>query len=212
MKTLGVLALVGLAGVVGGCAKQPGSGTGSESPMTVAPSNELPSAMRTIESGQYAARFEKARDTLRDLGFVLDRVDARAGVLETQPKGTAGLATPWDREQTSLAGEAEDLLQRQRRVIRVEFAPAQAAGADVDPGASAGADLRELGAAQPTTMRVSAIFYRWHQPGWRLDSGDVLLSTYTTDPELVNRQMTFYGVAERQDQALAELVAERVMR
>ena len=54
-----------------------------------------------VEPGQYAVAFDTARDVLRDNLFTLDRVDGRAGVITTQAKRSAGLASPWDGEQST---------------------------------------------------------------------------------------------------------------
>ena len=65
------------------------------------------SAEFQVSPGQYARAFDEARDVLTGYRFELDRVDAAGGVIATAPKTTAGLATPWDSEQTTL----EDIIQ-----------------------------------------------------------------------------------------------------
>src|SRR5438128_989361 len=93
-------------------------------PTPPTPRSACASAISTAPAPAYAEAFDTARQTLRDTGFILERVDARAGVITTQPKTTAGLLTPWDREQTSFGQDLEDLFQRHQRIVRVEFEPA----------------------------------------------------------------------------------------
>src|SRR5262245_24222130 len=78
----------------------------------------------TVPAGEYAKAFDSARDILRGHRFELERIDAQGGVITTQPKSTVGLATPWDREQSTLHQEFDDLFNQQRRVVRITFEPA----------------------------------------------------------------------------------------
>ena len=162
-----------------------------------------PGATLHVESGQYGAAFDGSRDVLRDLGFILDRVDAQQGVIATLPKGTGGIATPWDREQSGLGDRLEDAVQRQRRVVRIEFAPA-----GIEPGSEEVRDLRLDQRA--LDAQVSVTVYRVNQPGWRLNTQAILESTYTRDPRLDERSMGLYSVAARRDDELARRIAERV--
>ena len=109
------------------------------------------------ESELYVNVFDATREVLMDYRFAIDRVDARGGVITTHPKRSAGLATLWDKEQSSLAQEWEDLINEQRRVVRVEF------------------DREEDGTAQ---ARVSVEVLRTHRPNWRVQSESVRLSTH----------------------------------
>ncbi len=197
MKIRLVMAAIGAAlALGGGCAHSVPAGTESAA---------VASAPATIhlEAGEYARAFDQARNELRELGFVLDRVDAQAGVITTLPKGTGGLATPWDREQSGLDDRGEDAVHRHRRIVRIEFAPAGGA-----PGAAEGRDLRTE--AGPIEGQVSATVYRVQQPGWRVNPQAILNSSYSRDPQLDERGMSAYGVAVRQDDALAKYVAGRV--
>lgn len=189
-----MMVVAGLAG----CAANPAPREGDPAAMSVAP-------------GQYATMFDAARHTLRDRGFILERVDAQAGVITTQPKTTAGLVTPWDREQQSLAQEAEDLLERQQRVVSVTFepsaqvaAPSEPAAADEAPGSPP--DLRA--STEPFTMRVHVILQRLQIPGRKLEPEAIGQSSYFWDPALGERGMQpQYVVAIRQDSKLAERLA-----
>lgn len=143
----------------------------------------------SVPPGGYAAAFDAARTVLRDRGFILERVDAQAGIITTQPKTTGGLATPWDREQQSFRQEAEDMIQRQQRIVRVSFDPAD-------------------GGAEPATMQVQVTLQRVHIPGQRLEPEAIGQSTYFYDPALGARGMQpQYAVSIREDTALAERLA-----
>jgi len=54
---------------------------------------DLPTDLE-VAAGDYPAAFEAAKAALRDYRFDLERVDARAGVISTAKKETAGLLTP----------------------------------------------------------------------------------------------------------------------
>jgi hypothetical protein len=201
------------AWLVSGCASSGGRAAGAyETP--VAPDTQPAPARWDVPAGAYPRAFDAARDVLRDMNFMLERVDAQAGVIATQQKGTAGIVTPWDREQSTLGQEVEDTLQRQKRAVRVEFVPAGGGGGGADAGADLSVDdLRRLAqAGTGVQMRVSVDVYRWHQPGWRLNTQAILYSTYTRDPQAEARGMTFYGVATGRDDALAERIASEIRR
>jgi hypothetical protein len=197
MKIALVVACIGSGLGLFGCAHQ--SSSGGDAAATAS----APAATIQLEAGEYARAFDAARNELRELGFILDRVDAQAGVITTLPKGTGGLATPWDQEQSGLDDRAEDAVERHRRIVRVDFMPAGAA-----PGSAEGRDLRTE--AGPIEGQVSATVYRVHQPGWRVNPQAILDSSYTRDPQLDERGMSAYGVAVRQDDALARRIAVRV--
>jgi hypothetical protein len=182
--------------MIGGCASAPSA-------------NIADSATVQVGAGEYARAFDAARRVLRDRGFILERVDARSGIITTQPKTTAGLATPWDREQQSLAQEVEDFLQRQQRVVRVTFEPAAGAEPASDGGSQPPENLNT--ASTPLTMRVQVTIERISVPGRRLEPEAIKESTYTYDPALGARGMQpSYEVATRRDAAgerrLVELI------
>lgn len=161
-----------------------------------------------VEPGLYTAAFESAKDVLRGYDFSLDRVDAASGVITTLPKRTAGAATPWDREQSSLGQEFEDLLDRQSRVARVDFVPAGVAGrAGNLPGSAGWQDLRST--PQPLAIRVSVQVSRRQRPGWRLESTSIRSSTRASDPALQRA-----GLEPAHDQEMGEdaALAERITR
>jgi len=146
---LGTLALGSLAT---GCASAPATAT----------------TMR-IEPGAYPAAFEAVKDELRAYGFELDRIDARAGVITTSPHFSAGLATPWVTDESTIGQEFEGLLNRQRRTVRVDFAPAE-------PGEeSQAADVRTL--SIPIRARVAVTIERMHRSGLQPSASSVRLSS-----------------------------------
>jgi hypothetical protein len=182
----GGLLLGALALLAGGCQ---GGGEGS--------------AEVVIQPGGYEAAFVAARSVLREADFRIEREDAYSGVITTQAKTTAGWATPGDQEQRSAWQETEDLLNRQSRVVRVEFA-SEGEGAGQD-------DLRARAAGNATRMRVFATLSRRQRPGWRLETAAVRASTRTSDPDRAARGMEpEYDVAVAEDRDLAAWIAGRV--
>lgn len=181
-------------------------------------------AAPTIEPDRYASAFDAARDVLRERGFTLERIDARAGVITTAPKPTAGLATPWDVEQQSAGQEVEDLLQNQQRVVRITFLPAAAsAGAVQGAAVSASATSDESLAAQnslpdllefpsPTLLEVQVMIERINRPHWRVDSTSIRLHHYAYDPDLAAREMQpRYEVPLAEDREAAQRIMSLIL-
>lgn len=180
-----------------------------------------------VSSGAYASSFEHAKQVLRDQNFDLDRVDARTGVITTKPKSTAGLATPWDAEQTSLGAEADDFLSNRARVVRVWFEPAAERPASndaelapavapipVEPGAPSAPGV------MPTDMRtydgvvqarVDVVLLSSQRPGLRLDSTSIRMQSRMFDPALGRRGLyPSYDVPVGRDEALERRIAGRL--
>lgn len=152
--------------------------------------DDFPTDPVVIDAGRYDAAFDAARQVLRDQGFVLERVDAAAGVITTREKTTAGIATPWDREQSSVEQEVADLLQRQQRVVRITF-DRTAAGL----------------AAERVAMSVDVTVLRVHQPGFKIEPEAIRQSSFFFDPALGSRGLQpNYAVAVEQDVALADRI------
>lgn len=150
----------------------------------------------------YPAVFDAARDVLRDEGFILERVDAAEGVITTRVKTTAGVFTPWDREQSTAGQEVEDLMQRQQRVVRVTFV-----GAAEQPGE--GGD--GVGPKRFDRMRVEVVVQRVQIPGRKLEPEAIQQSSYWWDPDMGTRGMQpQFAVAEKQDRLLAERITRKV--
>lgn len=173
-----------------------------------------------VDAGRYAEAFDHTREELGDLGFELDRIDARAGVLTTKPLSSGGLATPWDRQQTSLKSEVADLAHPQQRVVRVTFVPASTI--DRLPSDEAGSQISgdpqpepmtELALNEPLVGVVEVTIERLYRPYWRPSAVSVSSSSYTRDPSLRARGMSrSFSVVTQRDHALEAKLASRVWR
>jgi hypothetical protein len=161
----------------------------------------------TIPPGQYAAAFDAAKQTIREAEFELARIDARGGVIASLPRASSGYATPWIRHGSSFNDDVEGLAHYQRRQIRITFAP-EGADATADPP-SADTDLREH---QGTLIaRVEVDIERIYKPGRRLDATSARLTSFATDPDLVDRGLQPLFTAEhRPDPALAARIAHEI--
>jgi hypothetical protein len=186
-----------------GAAAAAADGTGG--PMAEA---DRPTITRLVAQGAYGGEggfFDLSRDVLRDEGFVLERVDAEAGVITTRPKSTAGLATPWYSDQSTAYQEIEDLGNRDQRTVRITFEPRDAGTID-----TSGPDLRAFDCGMTMTVRV--IMERVNRPGWRVNTSSVRLSTYCVDTDLRDRGISYeYAVARQDDQALAARLADEIV-
>ncbi len=162
-----------------------------------------------VEAGSYAAAFDATREVLRDFRFDLERVDAAQGVITTDAKRTAGLATPWDSEQSDLVDEFDDFFNDQRRRVRVVFEPLTAEGGVAEVG---GGDsyLEHDG---PFRARVEVTIYRVQTYGLRISPKAVRFPSYTRNPELIARGIpAVYEVPLRQDAGLASELAGKIER
>jgi hypothetical protein len=160
------------------------------------------SSARTTEfevlPGRYSTVFDAAREVLTGYSFKLDRVDAQLGVITTQPKNTSGLASLWDKEQSTVDQEVEDLLNQHCRVVRITFADEGIQREVIDPGA-------------PLRARVEVIVYRAQSPGVRAPSRAISMTNVTTDP-VAAKQGTggAFDVPISQDSRLAARLAEAI--
>ncbi len=155
---VGMVGMIGVMGVMvsglmGGCSGAP---VGAVPHATVGQEPVLASV--AVGDASYEAVFDAARQVLGEYRFALNRVDAARGVITTYPKRTAGLGSPWDREQSSAGQEWEDLVNQQQRVVRVRFERGQ--GGEL-ARATVGVELR-----------------RTHRPSWRVEPESVRLSTH----------------------------------
>lgn len=153
----------------------------------------------TVPAERYGQTIDAARETFIDARFVIDRVDARAGIVETQPKHSAGLATPWDGEQTTLKQEWSDLLNQHERVARLIVEPVDASSNDLT---SAACELQAT---------VEVIIYRVRRSGWRVETETISRSSHSRDMLGPSRGKpnSFSQPVARDDQ-LAELLAQRI--
>ncbi len=171
----------------------------------------------TIAAADYDAAFVATREVLRDYRFDIDRVDARAGVVSTAPKSTAGLATPWDGEQQTLAQEWEDLTNRQQRTVRVIFEPASARlGRERGPTPQAAPgparpDIRTL--ETPIGIRVEVVVDRINRPHFRGETENLRSSTYAREPALRARDMQpNYAVPRDRDRLFEQALLGAIER
>jgi hypothetical protein len=133
----------------------------------------------------YPHIFNAAREILAEYRFTIDRVDAARGVITTHPKRTAGLATPWDREQSGLRQEIEDLAHQQERTARVTFEPPEA----------------------PTRVIVQIVLGRVHRPNWRIETDAIRQSTHARDPIAIRAgQPPEFREPVAEDRALAQRI------
>lgn len=150
-----------------------------------------------IEGASYDEVFAATREVLSGFRFGINRVDASRGVITTFPKHTAGLASIWDREQSTLGQEVEDLTNQQERVIRVVFEPR-------DEGAGVGVGVR--GRVEVTVLRV-------HRPHWRVEPESIRFSTHARSRDVDGRvEAREFREPIGQDVALAKRVASEIAR
>jgi hypothetical protein len=135
------------------------------------------------------ALFDAAREALAEFRFTLDRVDAARGVITTMPKQTAGIGTPWDREQSALSQEIEDLAHQHERTVRVVFEPAGA----------------------PTEVRVEVVVHRVRRPNWRVETDAIRQSSHARDPLAIRSgQRPEFTDPVAEDRALAARILARI--
>lgn len=189
MKIL-LVALVMVSALLGGCR--------ASGPTTL-----------TIQGRQYEAAFDAAKDEIRKLGFELQRVDARGGVIATAPESTAGLATPWTTTEVTLSAEAQSFMHRDQRRVAVFFDPVDVGGA----GAAGPDDVDRRAVDSAMMVRVLATREILHRPGLRLSTAATRLSSVTTDG--AGQEGAGSGAIVRdagEDEALSRLLAKRIAR
>jgi len=168
-----------------------------------------------LEPEHYPLAFDAARETLRNCRFTLDRVDARMGVISTEHKDTAGFATPWDGEQSTLEQEWDDFANLNGRRVRITFEP-MSRPATEDPRSQVvegppPVDLREID--ELIVARVLVFEERRARPGWRIDTQSIRHSTFTEDPELRERGMyPQYTVPTERDVLLEDRIAKEILK
>lgn len=145
-----VCLLLASLGLLSGCAAYEPVGPGSGTPEATVP----------FEPDAYPLVFDAARDALTDLRFTPDRVDAARGVITTLPKRTAGLASPWDREQSSIGDDGRDLLHQHERTVTIVFDPPES----------------------PQAVTVEVTIYRVRRPNWRIEADAIRRSTHAENP------------------------------
>jgi len=197
-------------------------------------SNKATDRSAAIPAGRYTEAFDAARETLREYKFTLSRVDARSGVITTEPRFSYGIASPFDPVHSTARDRVRDFMNQQDRRVRIVFArpgvePALEGGSDAGPAGEAvasgeipadgvlldgsvlpglGDDLRaEHGGL---VMHVDVVIDRVHVPHWRLETSSIRQSTFAQEPDLSARGMqpTYTTPRERDDAFAARLVAD----
>ena len=164
-----------------------------------------------VPAGSYAEAFDAARDELRAMGFVLDRVDARRGVITTRSRPTAGMATPWLGGESSPYQSLDGTLNRQARWIEIRFSTRD--GEATPDGGNTGLidDLRLY--PGPLRAEVLAMIQRAQRPGLRVPAASVRLASQSVDPSLVDQGLhPAYTVELGPDEQLAARLVNVITR
>jgi hypothetical protein len=146
------------------------SGCASNGPLTV----DIPGG---ADNTAYSKAFDAARDTLVARRFELDRIDARAGIITTRAKPTAGAFTPWDREQSSMFSSLEDTVHQHQRRVTVTFVPVD--GGERPKGVAP--DL--ISYTGPVRANVSVLIERVERPGFRAEVRSPRYSTLSLNEQ-----------------------------
>ncbi len=157
-------------------------------------------ARSAVSGGEYREVFQAAREVLRSERFELDRVDAGAGVLTTQPSSA------------QIRG-LEDVADRLQRVVRIEFAPVTSGSAAPTSGSMLVDPSAASVAFRDSIMTIRVIVERVHYPGWRPSPVSVRMGGRHADPKLVERDLQpTYVTAVREDEAYAAELAAKIAR
>lgn len=185
------LAACAAAFALGACASEP-------PPEGVASTGAAPAeASFVVPAGGYASAFQTVKDTLRDAGFVLARVDAREGVIVTAPRESSGIATPWLGAEATFADGVEATANVERRVVEVRFGPALEAPGTGEPRAQGWEAAEVVGA-------VTASVWRVRSPGRRVESSSIRLTSFASDSSVRARGLEpDFTTRQRADEALA---------
>lgn len=141
-------------------------------------------ASLSVSAEDYPGAFDAARDALRRAGFVLDRVDAAAGVITTEPlSGVEGM------KSSLLRASGGATLHRTAWRARAVFAldPGGAGGAGGAGSAEGAEDLRV--APGPRTLRFEVAELREYRPSRRIDTTSVAFAWDYSDRVLEGRGM-----------------------
>lgn len=170
----------------------------------------------TFDAADYPRVFELTQETIRDYRFEFARVDARNGIIATELKPSAGLATPYDREQQTLGQEWQDLVNDQLREVRVWFRavpgpgePAPAPGTSPGPALRTDRDLRRIDGSIEATVEVT--IHRRRNPGSQVETENIAASNSWASPQLRSRGI-YRGMTTplRRDDDLARAIIDDV--
>ena len=183
----------------------------------------------TLNSNNYNQTFDSTKNTLRNAGYQLDRVDRRFGIITSQPVVAGSILEPW-RDITATPEQALDsTLNFEHRIIRIAFIPASGTSASTQSTNTSPPQNPALAQIQPTTAQantdlstytgtirldVQAIIERAHQPGRQIESTSLRRSSYTIDPSLAERGIPrkFWEVVARdpyQEQYLMKKIVKQ---
>jgi hypothetical protein len=176
-------------------AQESGTNSQVEQPQegSLTPGQDSTAIAQPATGPTFEQAFDAARKVLGSHGFELERVDAVSGVISTAPKSSAGLATPWDLDQTTFKQEMDDFLNYQERRVRIEFAR--------DANAP---DSKWVG-------NVTVNMYRHQTPGSRVSSKSATLWSATRDPVKDQQGLgLYYKVPTKRDTKLERRLAEEI--
>ena len=194
IRSFGIGLLAMATGSVGGC----GAPIRAQDDLVVSEPIDNARGLVELDGISYEDAFVAAREVLAEFRFGINRVDAARGVLTSYPKRSAGLASPWDGEQSSIGQEFEDLTNQQERTIHIEFERGEQADADAGAGR--------------VVARVRVIVNRVHRPNWRVDTQSILLSTHARSRDAMgNLERSEFREPIGQDTALADRLARAIV-
>jgi len=154
-----------------------------------------------LPESRYPRTFQAVQRVLVDHGFVLDRIDARAGVISTHPKASPGLFLPTDREQRSLGQEFRDAMHTHSRTVRVTMRTTPQDRTTPPP-------TRDQDPRAGVTVEV--VLERASRPGFRIETEEIGVSSAFSSPEFehlsgpvpVRRDTEFEAYLSRQIAAM----------
>jgi hypothetical protein len=161
----------------------------------------------TIQADQYRQTFDAARQSLRDAGFTVDRVDYRFGQVTTLPKGSPTVFEPWIGDNVDPQLAKASTLGNLRRTVRVMLEPEDAEFAKaVQP---------EVSEADTYRLRVEVLVERYQDPARRMNGstkGAVTYNLRSTPEELDSRGVrTAYWEPVRRDARLERVLLQRIL-
>ena len=155
-----------------------------------------------IASDRYGVTFDAARDVLRERSFNLARVDSTSGVVTTQPSVSAGLFTPWSRDQQTFDDELDDTLNRQQRTVRVAFEPLEPEAEGV---------VRDMVAKPVPTLLEVRVTVEHRRHGQQPQPASMVMSSRWYDPALTRRGLEDYDVSIRHNSELERVLLDEII-
>lgn len=200
--------MLALGGALG-CGSVRGGGSGAA---------VLEGRLQVFDAVSYPGLFEASKGELRARGFLLDRVDARGGVITTRGLLSAGAITPWV-GGAGVGSALDDAMHRNERVVRIVFSRSSPSGVvSVDRAGWAGSggrpDLRLWRGA--ISVRVEVDVFRDYSSSRRLNADSVRLSHDSVFQTGLDSQRSHSAGARVErvgaDGALAQSVLDGVLK